>query len=100
MRTTRFEIFQTGLVLLGLCFLSIDVALGLSYTICVSAVSASLLENLFIIGNIKLWLLTLVVLCQAMENNEEMKFKTRKGFSEEPVAPDKVQFPLGLVEKS
>ncbi|XP_057499865.1 5'-3' exoribonuclease 4-like [Actinidia eriantha] len=28
---------------------------------------------------------------QAMENNEEMKFKTRKGFSEEPVAPDKVK---------
>ncbi|GFZ02849.1 exoribonuclease 4 [Actinidia rufa] len=28
---------------------------------------------------------------QAMENNEEMKFKARKGISEEPVAPDKVK---------
>ncbi|KAL6989548.1 5'-3' exoribonuclease 4, partial [Sarracenia purpurea var. burkii] len=37
---------------------------------------------------------------QAMENNEEMKLKTRKEVSEEPPAPDKVRFTLGFIEDS
>lgn len=57
-------------------------------------------SNRLSFGNNKMLLITLVILLQAMDNNEGMKLnKTRKEASEEPPAPDKVHFPLGCVEK-